>query len=82
VLVSEDPPLSPDLLGLHVGPDQVRRSHLDVPSVHAIFLFRRNLLRVCADREELAHEVRITVQHEVAHMLGFEEDDMDDLGLA
>lgn len=82
VLTAEDPPLSPDLLGLHVGPDVIRASHLDTPSVHAIFLFRRNLLRSCADLDELAREVRITVLHEVGHMLGFDEDDLDQLGLA
>jgi predicted Zn-dependent protease with MMP-like domain len=82
VLTAEDPPLSPDLLGLHVGPDVIRASHLDTPSVHAIFLFRRNLLRSCGDLEELEREVRITVLHEVGHMLGFDEDDLDQMGLA
>lgn len=82
VLTAEDPPLSPDLLGLHVGPDLLRRSHLDVPSVHVIFLYRRNLLRACGDREELEREVRITVLHEVGHMVGLDEDDLDRWGLA
>ncbi len=82
VLTDEDPPLSPDLLGLHVGPDVIRRSHLDTPAVHVIFLFRRNLLRACSDREELEHEVRITVLHEVGHMMGLDEEDLDRWGLA
>jgi predicted Zn-dependent protease with MMP-like domain len=82
VLTAEEPPLSPDLLGLHVGPDLMRRSHLDAPSVHVIFLFRRNLLRTCADLEELEREVRVTVLHEVGHMVGLDEDDLDRWGLA
>jgi predicted Zn-dependent protease with MMP-like domain len=83
LLTAEDPPLPPDLLGLFVGRSLLERSHLDLPGVpEAIYLFRRNLLRFCADREELAHEVRTTVQHELGHLLGFDEDELEDLGLA
>ncbi len=82
ILTAEDPPLPPDLLGLFVGRSLLERSHVDLPGVpEAIYLFRRNLLRSCADREELATEVRTTVQHELAHLLGFDEGDMEDLGL-
>jgi predicted Zn-dependent protease with MMP-like domain len=83
ILTAADPPLSPDLLGLFVGRDLLTRGVGDVPtSPGAIYLFRRNLLRACADEEELAHEVRITVQHEVGHLLGLDEDDLEAWGLA
>ncbi len=83
VLTAEEPPLVPDLLGLFVGRHLLERSHLDVPGAPgAIFLFRRNLLRVCVDREELKREVRTTVRHEVGHLLGLDEDDLEDWGLA
>jgi predicted Zn-dependent protease with MMP-like domain len=83
ILTSERPPLSPDLLGLFVGRDLLERTHADLPGAPgAIFLFRRNLLRVCADREELEREIRITVQHEVGHLLGLDEDDLEQWGLA
>jgi predicted Zn-dependent protease with MMP-like domain len=83
ILEAEDPPLPPDLLGLFVGRSLLERSHLDLPGVpEAIYLFRRNLVRLCTDREELAREVRITVQHEVGHLLGLDEDDLEGLGLA
>jgi predicted Zn-dependent protease with MMP-like domain len=82
ILIAEDPPLPPDLLGLFVGRNLLERSHLDLPGVpEAIYLFRRNLLRACADRDELMREVRITVRHEVGHLLGMDEDDLDELGL-
>ena len=82
ILTAEDPPLPPDLLGLFVGRSLLDRSHLDLPGVpEAIYLFRRNLLRYCKDHEELAHEVRTTVQHEMGHLLGFDEDDLEALGL-
>jgi len=83
LLTAENPPLPPDLLGLFIGRSLLERSHLDLPGVpEAIYLFRRNLLRFCVDREELAQEVRTTVQHEVGHLLGLDEDDLGDLGLA
>ena len=83
VLTAETPPISPDVLGLFVGRHLLERTHADTPGPPgAIYLFRRNLLRVCADREELAREVRITVQHEVGHLLGLDEDDLETWGLA
>jgi predicted Zn-dependent protease with MMP-like domain len=83
ILTAGDPPLPPDLLGLFVGRSLLERSHLDLPGTpEAIYLFRRNLLRFCTNREELAREVRTTVQHEVGHLLGLDEDDLEDLGLA
>jgi predicted Zn-dependent protease with MMP-like domain len=83
MLTAENPPLIPDLLGLFVGRHLLERSHLDVPGAPgAIFLFRKNLLRACLDRQELMREVRTTVRHEVGHLLGLEEDDLEDWGLA
>jgi predicted Zn-dependent protease with MMP-like domain len=82
LLVAEQPPLAPDLLGLFVGRHLLEASHADVPAAPgAIYLFRRNLLRACRDREELEREVRITVQHEVGHYLGLDEDDLERWGL-
>jgi predicted Zn-dependent protease with MMP-like domain len=82
VLVDQDPPLDPDLLGLFVGRHLLERSSQDSPAPGVIYLFRRNLLRACGSREELAKEIRITVQHEVGHLLGLDEDDLDRWGLA
>lgn len=82
LLAGEDEPLSPDLLGLFVGRDLLQRHHDDVPGAPgAIYLFRRNLLRVCRDVDELKREIRITVQHEVGHLLGLDEDDLEQWGL-
>jgi predicted Zn-dependent protease with MMP-like domain len=82
VLTAENPPLAPDLLGLFVGRHLLERQHDDVPgSPGSIHLFRRNLLRACADREELEKEIRITVLHEVGHLLGLDEDDLERWGL-
>jgi len=83
MLTADAPPLSPDLLGLFVGQHLMERSYADVPgSPGTIHLFRRNLLRMCRDGDELAREIRTTVLHEVGHLLGLDEDELDEWGLA
>ena len=83
MLTAEQPPLSPDLLGLFVGQDLMSRSYADTPGTPGtIHLFRRNLLRMCHDREELEAEIQTTVRHEVGHLLGLDEDDLEEWGLA
>ncbi len=83
MLTAEEPPLAPDLLGLFVGRHIFVSSTSAPPSAPgAIYLFRRNLLRACADLEELEREVGITVRHEVGHLMGLDEDELDDWGLA
>lgn len=75
-------PIPPDVLGLFVGNDRLDQSvfnPVEYPGV--IFLFQRNLERVCPDGEILAEEIRTTLWHELAHYLGFEEEDMPGLGL-
>jgi predicted Zn-dependent protease with MMP-like domain len=82
LLTREQPPLPPDILGLFVGRHLMERRHDDLPDAPgAIHLFRRNLLRACASRDELAREIRVTVQHEVGHLLGLDEDDLERWGL-
>ena len=83
MLNEENPPLTPDLLGLFVGRHIFAQLPTAVPGAPgAIYLFRKNLLRACEDKEELSKEVRITVQHEVGHLLGLDEDELEDWGLA
>jgi predicted Zn-dependent protease with MMP-like domain len=46
-----------------------------------ITLFRLPLEEDFPDPAELAHEVRITVIHELAHHLGIDDDRLDELGI-
>lgn len=82
MLESEEGSVSPDVLGLFVGRPRMNRSVSDTPGAPgAIYIFRRNLLRSCGDGEELKREVKITVQHEVGHLLGLDEDELEEWGL-
>jgi predicted Zn-dependent protease with MMP-like domain/Flp pilus assembly protein TadD len=73
----------PDILGLFVGATLEERSAnhgSELPPT--IFLFQRNLERASRTREELRDEIRTTLYHELGHALGFNEDGVDELGLA
>ena len=81
VLVEDDPPVDdPDLLGLYVGvalPDR-GGDHTGLPD--RITIFRRPLLAMCRDTDELVREVRVTVVHEIAHHFGIDDDRLHRLG--
>ncbi|MBL8725616.1 MAG: metallopeptidase family protein [Planctomycetes bacterium] len=76
--------VAPDILGLFDGVPLPETAELDVAQLrpNTIYLFQRNLERAARDPEDLIEQIRITLWHELGHYLGFEEEDMDDLGLA
>lgn len=82
VLVEEEPPADdPDLLGLYVGtPLTERDSNYTFHPPDQIFVYRGPLLRMCADAEELAEEIEITVVHEVAHHFGIDDEQLHAMG--
>jgi predicted Zn-dependent protease with MMP-like domain len=83
ILIDEVPPLDPELLGLFVGTALTERSFA-APGLEApprILLFQRNLERFARDETELKVEIARTLHHELAHYLGFAEEEMADLDL-
>jgi len=73
----------PDLLGLFVGlPFHEHDAGPGGELPPTIFLFQRNLERMAADEDHLAEEIRVTLYHELGHALGFDEDEVEDMGLA
>ena len=74
---------APDLLGLFTGTPLTERTHQDLPSVpEAVYLFKRNLERACANRAELVEEIQVTLLHEIGHYLGMDEEDLEEAGYA
>ena len=81
VLVEDEPPPDdPDLLGVYDGVSLTERSgdHTGLPD--RITIFRRPLLEMCGDADELVREVRITVVHEIAHHFGIDDRRLHQLG--
>lgn len=79
----EDPAETPpDLLGLFLG-STLHELAEDVSGElpPTIYLFQRNLERSCRDEEELREQIRITLFHELGHLLGLDEDEVDAMGL-
>ncbi len=45
-----------------------------------LLLFRKNVERVCSTPEEFVEELAMTLLHEIGHFLGYEEEDLAELG--
>jgi predicted Zn-dependent protease with MMP-like domain len=72
----------PDMLGLFAGASELERSEYETGVLPPrIFLFQRNLERACRTHAELVEQIRVTLLHEIGHMLGFDEKGVADLGL-
>jgi predicted Zn-dependent protease with MMP-like domain len=72
----------PDMLGLFAGESELERSEFDTGALPPrIFLFQRNLERSCRSKEELIEQIRVTLFHEIGHMLGFDEEGVAEMGL-
>jgi predicted Zn-dependent protease with MMP-like domain len=73
----------PDVLGLFVGPtihDAADGASGELPP--SIYLFQRNLERMAQSEEDLGIEIRVTLFHEIGHLLGLDEDEVAAMGLA
>ncbi len=75
--------LSPTILGVFQGTpiDERMATHAEHHQTARIVLFQKNLERFARTREELLEEIRITVLHEVGHLLGLDEDELAERGL-
>jgi predicted Zn-dependent protease with MMP-like domain len=77
-LTAEEPPLAPTILGLFRGaplgeaPESEQR---------AIVIYRKNLARAVASRDELITQIRTTLLHELGHLRGEDDDALRARGL-
>jgi predicted Zn-dependent protease with MMP-like domain len=70
------------LLGLYEGvPLTERDAWWDAGSLpDRITIFREPILEICASRDDVIHEVAVTVVHEIAHHFGIPDDRLHELG--
>ena len=62
--------ITPSVLGLFVGRSLREQSVFNAPDLPpTIFIYQRNLERICQTREELIHEIFTTLYHELGHYL-------------
>lgn len=74
--------VTPAVLGLFIGPSIKDKSVYSPPSLPpTVFIYQRNLERICQTREELIHEIYLTLYHEIGHYIGLEEDELEARGL-
>lgn len=81
-MADQAPHISPEILGLFVGTSIGEKVGAPSGFPDVVLLFQRNLERAGKNRAEVSKEIRITLLHEYGHYLGFEEEDMEGLGLA
>jgi predicted Zn-dependent protease with MMP-like domain len=84
VVVEDEDPADPDLLGLYEGVPLTEREDYGVGGglPDRITIFRLPILDLCATEAEVVDEVRVTVVHEVAHHFGIDDQRLHDLGWA
>ncbi len=80
VVVEDENPDDPDLLGLYHGIPLPERGDTAGMLPDKISIYRVPLEESFPDPDELRDEIRITVLHELAHYFGLDEDRIADLG--
>lgn len=80
VVVEDQHPTEPDLLGLYEGIPLTDRWDYAGVLPDRIAIYRLPLCAMCADERELVEEVKITVVHEIAHHVGIDDHELHELG--
>ena len=77
-LTAEEPPLAPTILGLFRGAPIGEAPEAEA---RAIVIYRKNLARAVASRDELIQQIRTTLLHELGHLRGEDDDALRARGL-
>ena len=80
VVVEDENPEDPDLLGLYHGVPLSERGDMAGLPPDTISIYRIPLEDSFPDTKELREEIRVTVLHELAHHFGLDEDRLAELG--
>ncbi len=73
--------VSPQVLGLFDGVPLNEMDGGPKSETDCIWLFKRNLEKVAMTHEDLTEQIQITVQHEIGHYLGLDEEQIEQLSL-
>ncbi|GMU66254.1 MAG: Zn-dependent protease [Acidobacteriota bacterium] len=74
--IDPDDPDRDELFGLYQGVPLPDRDSMYSALPDRVLVYRGPILRACATRREVIREVRETVQHELGHYFGMEEDEL------
>ena len=80
VVVEDEHPDDPDLLGLYEGVPLTERGVYSGVLPDRISVYRIPLCLMAEDLDDLVHEIQVTVVHEFGHHMGMPEDRLHDLG--
>jgi predicted Zn-dependent protease with MMP-like domain len=80
VVVEDEHPDEPDLLGLYEGVPLTERDSYSGVLPDRISVYRIPLCLLAEDLDDLGEEVRVTVVHELAHHVGIDDDRLHELG--
>jgi predicted Zn-dependent protease with MMP-like domain len=80
-IAEREPAIHPEVLGLFVGTPVGDKARGGSGYGDVVMLFQRNLERAGRNRQEVTREIKITLLHEYGHYLGFDEEELEHLGL-
>ena len=67
------------LLGEFVGVPRTEKSVFEPGPPDQVLLYQKNIEAVCETDDEIRHESRLTLLHELGHYFGLEEDELEHL---
>ena len=73
-------PRSETLMGLYEGVPLAERGTDYSGLPDRISIFYKPIVEACDSRAEIREEIRTTLLHEIAHVFGIEDDDLDEWG--
>ena len=74
--IDPDDPERDELFGLYQGTPITERDSFYSALPDRVLIYRGPILRECESRREVLREIRDTVQHELGHYFGLEEDEL------
>ena len=82
VVVEDEHPDEPDLLGLYEGVPLTERADYSAALPDRISVYRIPLCLMARDLDDLVAEIGVTVVHEFAHHVGIDDKRLHELGWA